>query len=68
MYNPMLGTSIGPTGNSDSTGSLGFYLKIEYHEGTEVFAVTCHHVVAPGMLVHLCFAHLASLTRRTFRH
>jgi len=69
--NPMLGTSIGPTGDGDSTGSLGFYVKIEYHGKTEAFAVTCHHVVAPGNASPslLCPSARALVnTRRIFRH
>jgi hypothetical protein len=70
VYNntPTLGTSIGPAGNGSSTGSLGFYLNVEHQGKTQVFAVTCHHVVAPSMHLHLCFARPASLTRRIFRH
>ncbi|KAK3344241.1 hypothetical protein B0T25DRAFT_556493 [Lasiosphaeria hispida] len=45
---PMLGTSIGPAGDSGQTGSLGFYLKVEYQGNTDVLAITCHHVIAPG--------------------
>lgn len=47
----MLGTSIGPVGNSSASGTLGFYLKIEHQGKTEIFTVTCHHVVAPGMYI-----------------
>ena len=46
---PMLGRSVGPAGDSDQCGSLGFYLKVEYRESVEVFAITCHHVIAPGV-------------------
>jgi hypothetical protein len=45
---PMLGTSLGPAGNSDQSGSLGFYLKVEHQGSVDVVAITCHHVVAPG--------------------
>ncbi len=44
----MLGTSIGPAGNRQESGSLGFYLKVEHGGDEEIMAITCHHVVAPG--------------------
>ena len=46
---PMLGMSIGPAGDSGQSGSLGPYLKVEYEGSINVCAITCHHVVAPGM-------------------
>lgn len=53
-YNePILGTSIGPAGDASTSGSLGFYVKIERQGNMQVFAVTCHHVVAPGLYILL---------------
>ena len=46
---PMLGMSTGPAGDSGQSGSLGLYLKVEYEGSIDVFAITCHHVVAPGI-------------------
>jgi len=46
---PMLGMGIGLAGNCDQSGSLGFYLKVEYEGNIQGFAITCHHIVAPGI-------------------
>jgi hypothetical protein len=46
---PILGIGIGPAGNSGQSGSLSFYLKVEYQGNMDIFAITCHHVVAPGI-------------------
>jgi len=41
--------SISPAGNSDRSGSLGFYLKVEYEGSIDILVITCHHVVTPGI-------------------
>lgn len=61
---PMLGTSIGPAGDGSTSGSLGFYLKIEHQGKTEVLAVTCCQFVAPGMYILLVFSIPYSFTNQ----
>ncbi|KAK0707315.1 hypothetical protein B0H67DRAFT_647512 [Lasiosphaeris hirsuta] len=51
---PTLGIGIGPADGSGQSGSLGFYLKVEYEGSIDVLALTCHHVVAPGNDAPVC--------------
>jgi len=52
--------SIGPAGDIDQSGSLGFYLKVEYEGSIDVLAITCHHVVTPDNEAPVCL--LAPIT------
>jgi hypothetical protein len=49
---PTLGSSIGTTG-SNTSGCLGFLLKLEASGQTMILAVTCGHVLAPGIIALL---------------